>query len=88
MVQVEIDEFQNYEKAIGALGESYKVLSKASNIDASTQEMRLNDLKNRIILTKKFIQLKRLVNSILISPWFNSKFTTPSLEVVVAALPV
>jgi intraflagellar transport protein 140 len=58
---VEIDDFQNYEKAIGALGESYKVLSKAGATDSEAHEMRLNDLKNRMILTKKFLQAKRLV---------------------------
>jgi len=57
--QVEIDDFHDYEKAIGALGESYKVLSKATSSDPTSQEIKLNDLKNRIILTKKFLQIKR-----------------------------
>ena len=59
-MKVEIDEFQNYEKAMGALGESYKVLSKVSSSDTGAQEMRLNDLKSRMMLTKQFLQMKRL----------------------------
>ena len=55
--KVEIEEFRNYEKALGALGEAYKVLSKAS--DQAAQEQKLNDLKNRIIITRKFLQIKR-----------------------------
>jgi intraflagellar transport protein 140 len=56
--QLEIDEFQNYEKALGALGEAYKVLSKATSADANVQEMKLNDLKNRMMIIKKFLQAK------------------------------
>ena len=58
-VQVEIDEFQNYEKALGALGEAYKCLSKANMTDANQQELKLNDLKAKMILIKKFLQVKR-----------------------------
>ena len=59
LVQVEIDEFHNYEKAIGALGESYKVLGKVTTTDSSGLEMRLSDLKSRMMLTKQFLQMKR-----------------------------
>jgi len=57
---VEIDEFQNYEKALGALGEAYKVLSHAKLADDS-QEMKMSDLKNRMMLVKKFLEAKRSV---------------------------
>ena len=54
---MEIDEFQNYEKALGALGEAYKVLSHAKLPDNS-QEMKMNDIKNRMMLMKKFAEAK------------------------------
>ncbi|XP_046855391.1 intraflagellar transport protein 140 homolog isoform X2 [Xenia sp. Carnegie-2017] len=57
--QVEIDEYQNYEKAAGALSESYKCLSKAKLKNPSKQEERLASIKQRITLIKKFIQAKR-----------------------------
>ena len=58
-LQVEIDEYQNYEKAVGALSESYKCLSKAKLKNPSKQEERLAFIKQRITLIKKFIQAKR-----------------------------
>jgi len=57
---VEIDEFQNYEKALGALGEAYKVLSQAKLSDGS-QEMKMNDIKNRMMIVKKFTEAKASV---------------------------
>jgi len=57
--QVEIDEFQNYEKALGALGEAYKVLS--SDQSNSQNELKLSDLKNRMTLVKAFIDAKSYV---------------------------
>jgi len=59
-LQVEIDEFQNYEKALGALGEAYKVLGHAKLPDNS-QEMKMNDVKNRMMLVKKFAEAKASV---------------------------
>jgi len=58
--QVEIDEFQNYEKALGALGEAYKVLSHAKLSDNS-QETKMNDLKSRMMIVKKFAEAKASV---------------------------
>ncbi|KAK2157995.1 hypothetical protein LSH36_179g04000 [Paralvinella palmiformis] len=57
--QVEIDEFQNYEKALGAMGEAYKCLTKARMSSQSLQEEKLSNLKNRLDLVKKFIQARR-----------------------------
>ncbi|KAL4676088.1 hypothetical protein H8959_010233 [Pygathrix nigripes] len=55
--QVEIDEYQNYDKAHGALTEAYKCLAKAkSPLD---QETRLAQLQSRMALVKRFIQARR-----------------------------
>ena len=67
--QVEMDEFQNYEKALGALGESAKCLTKSTTQNEQLKEERLNDLRHRMQLLKKFIQIKRF-------PFVD---TTPSL---------
>ena len=55
--QVEINEFQNYEKALGAMGEAYKVLCHAKEPDNS-HELKKSDLKNRMALVKGFIDAK------------------------------
>ncbi|XP_063681755.1 intraflagellar transport protein 140 homolog isoform X3 [Bolinopsis microptera] len=57
--QVEIDEYQNYEKALGALSEALKCMNKAKMQDVSTQEAKINFLKRRISLLKKFVQARR-----------------------------
>ena len=57
--QVEIDEYQNYDKALGALNEAYKCMAKAKVKNEMLQEERLADLKNRMGLIKKFIQVRR-----------------------------
>uniref|UniRef100_H3D5J6 Intraflagellar transport 140 n=1 Tax=Tetraodon nigroviridis TaxID=99883 RepID=H3D5J6_TETNG len=58
--QVEIDDFQNYEKALHALTEAYKCLSKAKDSSAGKQEARLSDLQHKITLIKKFVQARGL----------------------------
>ncbi|ESO81986.1 hypothetical protein LOTGIDRAFT_223604 [Lottia gigantea] len=58
--QVEIDEYQNYDKAIGALGEAYKCMSKAKLQDESLQEERLGQIKHKMNIIKKFVQARRL----------------------------
>ena len=62
---MEIEEFQNYEKALGALGEAYKVLSHAKLPDDS-QEMKMNDVKTRMMLVKKFAEAKASVSHQLV----------------------
>ncbi|XP_073409706.1 intraflagellar transport protein 140 homolog [Dendrobates tinctorius] len=57
--QVEIDEYQNYEKAMGALTEAYKCLSKAKMRSPEEQERRQSDMQNKITLVKRFIQARR-----------------------------
>ncbi len=64
-MQVEIDEYQNYDKALGAFNEAYKCLSKARNVkNQSAQEEKLADFKSRLALIKKFVQARRLVNGL------------------------
>lgn len=57
--QVEIDEYQNYEKALGALTEAYKCLSKAKMRNPQEQESKLADLQSKMTLVKRFIQARR-----------------------------
>ncbi|XP_041473205.1 intraflagellar transport protein 140 homolog isoform X2 [Lytechinus variegatus] len=57
--QVEIDEYQNYDKALGALTEAYKCLSKAKVKNQTQIEEKLGALKHRISLVKKFVQARR-----------------------------
>ncbi|KAM4624504.1 intraflagellar transport protein 140 homolog [Polymixia lowei] len=58
--QEEIDDFRNYEKALGALTEAYKCLSKAKSRSPGEQEARMTDLQHKITLVKRFIQARRL----------------------------
>ncbi|XP_055220877.2 intraflagellar transport protein 140 homolog isoform X5 [Gorilla gorilla gorilla] len=57
--QVEIDEYQNYDKAHGALTEAYKCLAKAKAKSPLDQETRLVQLQSRMALVKRFIQARR-----------------------------
>jgi len=57
--QAEIDEYQNYEKALGALGEAAKSISNAKMANTTLQEERLAALKHKIMLIKKFVNAKR-----------------------------
>uniref|UniRef100_A0A671WNM9 Intraflagellar transport 140 n=1 Tax=Sparus aurata TaxID=8175 RepID=A0A671WNM9_SPAAU len=58
--QVEIDDYQNYEKALDALTEAFKCVSKAKDSSAGQQEARLADLQHKITLIKKFVHARRL----------------------------
>ncbi|XP_017274041.1 intraflagellar transport protein 140 homolog [Kryptolebias marmoratus] len=58
--QVEIDEYQDYEKALDALMEAFKCLSKAKDTSGGQQEGRLADLQHKISLIKKFVHIRRL----------------------------
>ncbi|KAK4874572.1 hypothetical protein RN001_013932 [Aquatica leii] len=58
--QIEIDEFQNYEKAFGALTEATRCLSKIPN--PSVQHEKATELvQKRLISIKKFIDIRRLL---------------------------
>ncbi|KAB0401474.1 hypothetical protein E2I00_009258, partial [Balaenoptera physalus] len=56
---VEIDEYQNYDKAHGALTEAYKCLSKAKARIPLDQEARLAQLQSKMALMKRFMQARR-----------------------------
>ncbi|KAM9583711.1 intraflagellar transport protein 140 homolog [Trichechus inunguis] len=58
--QVEIDEYQNYDKAHGALTEAYKCLSKAKAKSPLDQEAKLAQLQSKMTLVKRFIQARRM----------------------------
>lgn len=62
-MQVEIDEYQNYDKAHGALTEAYKCLSKAKAKSPLDQETKLAQLQSKMTLVKRFIQARRCVQS-------------------------
>lgn len=57
--QVEIDEYQNYDKALGALTEAYKCMAKAKSKNPTEQEEKVAYLKQRIGFLKKFVQARR-----------------------------
>jgi intraflagellar transport protein 140 len=56
--QVEIDEFRDYEKAIGALKEALKHLAKANTRSAGDMTELI---EKRIVLIEKFVQAKKSV---------------------------
>ncbi|KAJ8245793.1 hypothetical protein GJAV_G00260380 [Gymnothorax javanicus] len=58
--QVEIDDYQNYEKALGALTEACKCLAKAKMRSSEEQDSRLAQLQHRIALVKRFVQARRV----------------------------
>ncbi|XP_074520074.1 intraflagellar transport protein 140 homolog [Halichoeres trimaculatus] len=58
--QVEIDDYQNYEKALDALTEAFKCLSKVKDSSTGQQEVNLADLQHKISLIKKFVHIRRL----------------------------
>ena len=56
---MEIDEYQNYDKALGAINEAYKCMAKAKMKNQSLQEEKLAELKQKIMLIKKFVSARR-----------------------------
>ncbi|XP_008946926.1 PREDICTED: intraflagellar transport protein 140 homolog [Merops nubicus] len=58
--QVEIDEYQNYEQAHGALVEAYKCLAKAETRSPQGQESKLAQLQSKLTLIKRFIHARRI----------------------------
>ncbi|OXB59286.1 hypothetical protein ASZ78_007807 [Callipepla squamata] len=58
--QLEIDEYQNYEKAQGALSEAYKCLSKAKTKSPLEQESKLAHLQSKMALIKRFVHARRV----------------------------
>ena len=57
---MEIDKFQHYDKATGALSEAHKWLTKANSKNPSaTLEDKMALLKQRISLVKRFADIRR-----------------------------
>jgi intraflagellar transport protein 140 len=54
---VEINDYRNYEKAIEAMGESIKVLESAKDIEELEKKERVDNLKERMKLTKLFVHI-------------------------------
>lgn len=61
--QVEIDDYQNYDKALGALNEALKYINKAKMKDFDEQEARVSSLQSRVALVKKFVSIKQLAKT-------------------------
>ena len=57
--QVEIDEYRDYEKALGAMKEAQRQLEKANT---ANKEMKQKMLKDRINTIEKFVQARELLN--------------------------
>lgn len=58
--EVEIDDYQNYEKAYGALTEACKCLTKAKGRSGDETDSKLLILTHRLGLIKRFIQAQRM----------------------------
>lgn len=57
--QVEIDEYQDYQKAQGALKEALKCLSKAKTKNTTALEARVKFFNERLQLVKRFADARR-----------------------------
>lgn len=53
--QVEVDEYGNYEKALGALNEASRCIAK----DADQYSQVAEAVSNKIALVKKFLDVRR-----------------------------
>ncbi|KAG1950959.1 intraflagellar transport protein 140 homolog isoform X2 [Pimephales promelas] len=58
--EVEIDDYQNYEKAYGALTEACKCLTKAKSRSGDEADSRILILTHKLGLIKRFIQARRM----------------------------
>jgi len=61
--QVEIDDYRDYEKALGALQDSQKFLLKGHTKDIPNREEKLASLDARIRLVQRFVEARKLVKS-------------------------
>ena len=57
--QVEIDEYQNYSKALGALNEALKCLGKAKPKNQTAHEAKIKFMKERIDLVQRFADARQ-----------------------------
>lgn len=58
---MEIDEYQNYQKAQGALNEALKCLGKTKTKNPAALEAKIKFLNERLKLVKRFADARRLV---------------------------
>ncbi|XP_021936986.1 intraflagellar transport protein 140 homolog isoform X3 [Zootermopsis nevadensis] len=59
--QVEVDEYQSYEKALGALAEAGRCLAKVTTPRDPVQHQRvLDNLNTRTVLVKRFVDIRRV----------------------------
>jgi intraflagellar transport protein 140 len=58
--QVEIDEYRDYEKALGAMKEAMRQLEKATS---ESKEMKLSLMRKRVGIIEKFVQAREALNS-------------------------
>lgn len=59
---MEIDEFQNYEKAFGALTEASRCLAKVATPRDINQHRRAQEIvQQRMTLIKRFMDIKRIL---------------------------
>jgi len=58
--QVEIDEYRDYEKALGALKKALAEMEKTSGVDRASKE---ENLMSRITLVRKFVDARKLVKT-------------------------
>ena len=80
--QIEIDEYRDYEKALGALMESKKYLNKARVVD---KDDRIAMLQQRIGMVDSFVQARKLVKTDptqMVSSTRTSEHTDKSCEAV------
>ncbi|XP_011503227.1 PREDICTED: intraflagellar transport protein 140 homolog [Ceratosolen solmsi marchali] len=62
--QVEIDEFQNYEKALDALNQASKCLAKViDSKDPDTHKRAVKIVNDRMLIIKKYLEIKKLFDS-------------------------
>jgi intraflagellar transport protein 140 len=55
-----VDEYQNYEKALGALSEASRCLAKVTTPSDPVQHQRvLDNLNTRMALVKRFVDIRR-----------------------------
>ncbi|XP_034252751.1 intraflagellar transport protein 140 homolog [Thrips palmi] len=81
--QVEVDEYQNYEKALGALAEASRCLAKAGSVKEGIVEA----VNLRSALVKKFLDVKRMFErgetDVAVSQCRQLLHNAPDLEVAV-----
>jgi len=58
--QVEIDEYRDYEKALGAMKEAMRQLEKSQ---AADKEVKLSLMRKRVTVIEKFVQARESLNS-------------------------